>query len=421
MRIGKKIRRIKKREAGWLWYAYEVKFNYTASQENGALVRGTMEAASESAMLDFLARKNLQPVSLVAAPRAPSIFARRINATDAIFLTKYLALMLRAGTDLFRALDILIADFEKPAMKSFLLEVRESLERGQPFYTAFARHSYEFEPVFVSLVKAGEMSGNLEHVFNDLSIMLAKREDLRRKITAALIYPAILLVASLGIVVFLATFALPNIADVFGQAEIAPPFFVASVFAVSKFIAGNLIALGISAGVLIIGSWFFFFHTRVGRRYLNAILRRTPVVRRVIQQIAIQRFAATLGKLLSAGLPIIDSLELTATAVGHYDFEVALQRIAREGVARGASLGDSFRKEPAFPLVITTLIAVSEKAGHLDEVLETLSVFYESEIDSAVKSMVALIEPIMLICLGGIVGLVAMSVIIPIYQLVGSF
>ena len=398
-----------------------MKFNYAASQSNGAIVRGTTEAASESAALDFLARKGLQPVSLAAAPASLGLFARKINATDAIFLTKYLALMLRAGTDLFRALDILIADFEKPAMKSLLLEVRESLERGQPFYTAFARHPYEFEPVFVNLVKAGEMSGNLERVFDDLSMMLAKREDLRRKITAALTYPAILLVASSGIVVFLATFALPRIADVFLSAAISPPLFVAMVFATSKFIAGNLVALVFAAAFALAGGWFFFFRTRSGRRSLDGILRRTPAVRTVVQRIAIQRFAATLGTLMSAGLPIIDSLELTATAVGHYDFEVALRRIAREGVARGASLGDSFRKEPAFPLVIVTLIAVSEKAGHLDEVLATLATFYESEIDGSVKGMVALIEPVMLIGLGGIVGLVAMSVIIPIYQLIGSF
>ncbi len=398
-----------------------MRFSYSAAQNDGAIVRGTVEAVGESAVLDFLARKGLHPISLAALPRSGGIFVSKITVTDTIFLTKYLALMLRAGTDLFRALDILISDFEKPAMKAFLLEVRESLERGQPFYTAFARHPYEFEPVFVNLVKAGELSGNLERVFGDLGGMLAKQEDLRRKISAALTYPAILLVASSAIVVFLVTFALPRISGVFAQADITPPFFVGWVFAVATFLSAHLVAVGILAIIGGFSAWFYLFKTRTGRGQLNDVFRHTPVVKTVMQRIAIQRFASTLGSLLAAGLPIIDALELTATAVGDMQFERALRRIAQEGVSRGASLGDSFRKEPAFPLVITTLIAVSEKAGHLEEVLATLSTFYESEIDSAVKSMVTLIEPLMLIVLGGIVGLIAMSVIVPIYQLIGQF
>ncbi len=398
-----------------------MRFSYSAAESNGTIVRGTVEAVGESAVLDFLARKGLHPVSLSAMPQSGGIFVSKITVTDTIFLTKYLALMLRAGTDLFRALDILIADFEKPAMKALLLEVRESLERGQPFYTAFARHPYEFEPVFVNLVKAGELSGNLERVFGDLGAMLAKQEDLRRKISAALTYPAILLVASSAIVVFLVTFALPRIAGVFGQAGITPPFFVGWVFAVAGFLSAHLISVGALAILGGFSAWFYLFRTRTGRAQLNNAFRHTPVVKTVMQRIAIQRFASTLGSLLAAGLPIIDALELTATAVGDIQFERALRRIAQEGVTHGSSLGDSFRKEPVFPLVITTLIAVSEKAGHLEEVLVTLSTFYESEIDSSVKSMVTLIEPLMLIILGGIVGLIAMSVIVPIYQLIGQF
>lgn len=402
-------------------YTEIVKFSYTASGSGGGLVQGSMDASSENEVLDFLARRGLRPVSVIPQPKRAGIFAAKIDATDKIFLSKYLALMLRAGTDLFRALDILIADFEKPAMKSLLLEVRESLERGQPFYSTFARHPYEFEPIFVNLVKAGELSGNLESSFQELSAMLAKKEDLRRRITSALTYPAILFMASSAIVIFLVTFALPKIAGVFAQGGFAPPPFVAWVFFASQFISKHIVSFGIGGAVAAAILFFIFAKTQSGRAYFHAFLTRVPVVRRVLQRIAIQRFASTLGTLLAAGLPIIDSLELTATATGDYAFEQALRRIAREGVARGSSLGDAFRREPAFPLVITTLISVSEKAGHLDEVLLTLSNFYESEIDSAIKSMVTLIEPLMLIFLGGIVGLIAMSVIIPIYQLIGQF
>ncbi len=398
-----------------------MKFSYVASQPDGKTVRGTVDAPNQTAVLGFLAQRELRPVSVLPASAGGGIFHARINATDVIFLTKYLALMLRAGTDLFRALDILISDFEKPAMKALLMEIREALERGQPFYTTFARYPKQFEPVFVNLVKAGELSGNLEAVFENLSVMLAKKEDLRRRIVSALTYPAILFVASMGIVAFLVTFALPRIADVFQSGGFTPPAFVAWVFAVAGFVSAHVVALGIAGFAALAFLWFFFFRTAVGHAYLFTLLRHVPVVRGVLQRIAIQRFAGTLSSLLRAGLPIIDSLELTATAVGDYAFERALQHIAREGIARGLTLGDAFRREAAFPLVITTLIGVSEKAGHLDEVLATLGTFYDSEIDAAIKNMVTLIEPMMLIILGGIVGLIALSVIIPIYQLIGQF
>jgi len=398
-----------------------MKFSYVASQPDGKIVRGTVDAPSQAAVLSFLAQRELRPVSILPVTAGGGIFRAHINATDIIFLTKYLALMLRAGTDLFRALDILISDFEKPAMKALLMEIREALERGQPFYTTFARYPKQFEPVFVNLVKAGELSGNLESVFENLSVMLTKKEDLRRRIVSALTYPAILFIASMGIVTFLVTFALPRIADVFKSGGFTPPAFVAWVFVIAGFVSTNIIPIGIFALVSAVFLWIFFFRTAVGHAYLFSILRHVPVVRGVLQRIAIQRFASTLSSLLRAGLPIIDSLELTATAVGDYAFETALQHIAREGIARGLTLGDAFRREAAFPLVITTLIGVSEKAGHLDEVLATLGTFYDSEIDASIKNMVTLIEPIMLIVLGGIVGLIAMSVIIPIYQLIGQF
>ncbi len=387
-------------------------------------MRGTAEAAGQNEALDFLTRKELKPVSVIAVREGilhQEIFARNITATDVIFLTKYLALMLRVGTDLFRALDILISDFDKPAVKRFLIEVRESLEKGQPFYTAFARYPRQFEPVFVNLIKAGEISGNLESVFDNLSVMLQKQEDLRRRIVSALIYPAVLLTTSTLIMGFLVTFALPRIADMFLQGDMKPPAFSLFVFTLSKFTAQYMYVIGPAIAAIAIGCAYFFFKTTVGRSLLFGFLYHVPVVKTVLERIAIQRFASTLGSLMRAGLPIIDSLDLTATAVGNARFQGALQRIAHEGVARGLTLGDAFRRERAFPLTITTLIAVSEKAGHLDSVLSTLSTFYESEIDGAIKNMVSLIEPMMLLVMGGIVGFIALSVIVPVYQLIGQF
>lgn len=403
-----------------------MKFNFVATQNDGRVVKGVRDAESREEILEFLARNELRPVSVEPARWQNlairfAAFGRSITPTDKIFLTKYLALMLRAGTDLFKALDILIADFKKPAVKFLLMEIRNTLEKGQPFYITFAKYPKFFSPIFVNLIKAGEISGNLEATFDNLSIMLEKEEDLRRRIRSALIYPILLLIASSLVLTFLVTFALPRIAEVFLQGGLNPPPFSRAVFTVGLFIARNIVILGTTAIIVALFSFLFFFKTQTGRVLLFRFLSHVPVISSVIQRVAIQRFASTLGYLLRAGIPIVDALDLTATAIGHERMAVALRRIAHEGVARGLTIGDAFRKETDFPLVITNLIAVSEKAGHLDEILFTLSTFYESEIDAAIKALVSVIEPAMLVLIGGIVGLIAMSVIVPIYQLVGQF
>jgi len=384
-----------------------------------------VDAETERAVLEFLSRNDLRPIAVNTTPGVLAkefhLFGGSITITDQIFLTKYLALMLRAGTDLFRALDILIVDFQKPAVRSLLTEIRTTLEKGQPFYSTFSRYPYYFSPVFVNLVKAGEISGNLEATFENLSVMLQKEEDLRRRIRSALTYPIVLLVASFLVVAFLVTFALPRIAEVFLQGGFEPPPFSKAVFTVGLFIADNIIWLSAIFFLGALAFWFFFFRTVTGRIIFIRFLGNVPIVKNVIQRISIQRFASTLGYLLKAGVPIIDSLELTAVSVGNERMKLSLQRIAREGVARGLTIGDAFKKETDFPQVVTNLIAVSEKAGHLEAVLFTLSTFYDTEIEAAIKGMVSIIEPLLLIVIGGMVGLIAMSVIVPIYQLVGQF
>ncbi len=403
-----------------------MKFNYTASQSDGKIIKGMVEANNQSEALDFLRQNDLQPISVKRAQWSGLLnlninLGSSITATDKIFLTKYLALMLKAGTNLFSALDILISDFKKPAIRSLLTEIKSNLEKGRPFYITFANYPKHFSSIFINLIKAGEISGNLELTFENLSVMLEKEEDLKRRIRSALIYPVLLFFASMAILVFLVTFALPRIAEIFLSGGLEPPIFSRIVFTVGLFIAGNIWVVGpvVLFGAVI--AFYFFFKTKFGKKILFRFLGRVPVVNRVIERISIQRFALTLGYLMRAGLPIIDSLELTSTAVGNENIEASLKRIAHEGVARGLTIGEAFRRESNFPLVITNLISVSEKAGHLDEVLFILSTFYESEIDASIKTLVSVIEPALLVMIGGVVGLIAMSVIVPIYQLVGQF
>lgn len=401
-----------------------MKFHYIASQANGKVVEGDLDAKDSAEILQFLARKSLKPIS-IRVTRAMDLggvkfFGQPISLSDKIFLVRYLGLMLRAGTDLFKAIDILINDFDKPVLKALLIEIRANLEKGNPFYTTFEKYPKYFSSVFVNLIKAGEASGSLTEVLDTLSESLAKEQELSNKIKAALVYPVILMAMSFLMLILLVTFALPKIANVFLGSGIKPPIFSRIVFGIGLFLNKYVLIILPAMAVFGVGLWFFFFKVYAGRRLISYFGTKIPIIKKVVEQLAFQRFTSILASLMKAGMPIISALEITADAVGSEKIKDALYRIAREGIATGLTIGESFRREPAFPLVITNLIAVSEQAGHIEEILRTLSRFYESEVDISVKTLVAFIEPVLLLFIGVLIGGIAISVIVPIYQLVGG-
>ncbi len=403
-----------------------MRFHYIASQSNGKIVEGEMEAQGVGEVLEFLASKGLKPVSLKKGESVESkknkwrLFEPSISVADKIFLTKYLSLMLKIGTDLFRAIDILIVDFDKPAMRSFLYEIRGNLEKGQPFYLAFARHPKYFSSVFVNLVKSGEASGGLEKTFERLSDTLQREQELRHQIRSALVYPILLLVVAVAVVFFLISFALPKIARVFEDSGFEPPLFSKIVFAIGLFLNKYMIVIILSVIAIIAGGWFIFSQTPLFKKIFQQIIRKLPLIGPLLKEIALQRFALTFSSLFSAGLPILDSLEITAQVVGDEELKDALMRISREGISKGLTIGEAFRKEPVFPKTITNLVAISEKSGNLASILATLAEFYESEIKASVKILTSFLEPLLLAFIGVIVGVIALSIIVPVYQLVGK-
>lgn len=402
-------------------------FHFVASKTDGGMVNGDLDASSTAEVLEYLSKQNLRPISLktekgIGETKGWKFFlSNSVSLEDKMFLSKYLAVMLRVGTDLLRAVDTLMADFDKPALKLLLLEIKTTLEKGQPFYTVFAKYPNYFSPVFINLVKAGETSGNLEQVFEDLSKSLDREADLGRQIKSALIYPIILLGGSMGVLFLLATFALPRIAKVFEGTSVKPPIFSRIVFAVGLFLGKYVVFVLLGLTGLIIFCWYFFTKTEAGRAFIQRMISKTPVIKTVVKNISLQSFCATLSSLLKAGLPIIESLEITANAVGYKEIKDSLLRISREGVSKGLTISESFKREPVFPRVVVNLIAVSEKAGHIEEVLLTLSDFYEADIRASIKVLVSFLEPVLLVLIGGIIGLIAISVIVPIYQLTTTF
>lgn len=398
-------------------------YHYSAMEISGGIIESDLEADNLNQALEFLKKNGLRPISMRPVKQASEgiTFFGGISISDKVFLTKYLALMLRVGTDLLSAVNILIADFDKLSVKNFLLEVRENLTRGQPFYKAFEDHPRVFSLVFVSLVKAAEASGNLQKTFESLSVSTAREADTRNMVRAAVIYPIILLVIATSIMIFLFTFALPKIADVFLQGGIKPPLFSRIVFAFGLFVGHNILTIAFIALSAIGASVFFFYKTETGRRMFGRIITHTPAVSKIYKDLAIQRMANTMSALMKAGLPIMQTISITADTVGLWEYKYALLRVANEGLAKGLTIGEAFRRETVFPKTITNLVAISEKAGHLDETLDTLAAFYEGNIDASIKGLTALLEPLLLLGMGVMVAVIALAIIVPVYQLTTSF
>ncbi len=399
-------------------------YHYVAVDRSGETQEADFDAGTLDDVLHYLSGKELRPIAVKALARdrfsAPRFWGG-ITTSDEVFLTKYLALMLRVGTDLLSAVNILIADFDKPSVKNFLLEVYDSLSRGQPFYESFARHPESFSSTFVNLVKAAEISGNLQKTFEDLSVSLERDAELKSKIRAALIYPIVVLCMAAAILTFLFTFALPKLAVAFSNGAINPPLFSSIVFGVGLFIGANVVPIYTILITAIIVCIVGAKKTETGKRILHNILANLPVIRKVYSDLAVQRMASTMSSLIKAGLPIIETITVAAETVNHRDYQYALMRVANEGLAKGLTIGESFKREAVFPKTLSNLIAISEKAGHLDEVLATLADFYGANIDSSIQTLVSLLEPILLLGMGLMVMIIALSIIVPIYQLTSSF
>ncbi len=401
-------------------------FHYLAQDANGRIKEGNINQPNTKAVLEYLTTQKLKPLSVKpliseGGKKGLAIFRKTLSLADKVFLTKYLALMLKVGTDLFSAIDILIQDFESGPARRFLFETRSNLEQGKPFWKTFDNHPEYFSSVITNLIKAGETSGNLEATLNQVSINLERDRNLQTKVKSSLVYPAILLITSFGMVIFLVTFAVPKLGEMFLSTGQALPTFTKIVLSTGMFLNRNLFIVFPLIIAIPIILFYYFAKTQRGKEKFASFMEKVPVANDLVEKMALERFASVLSSLIKAGMPIIQAIEVTAGAVGHPKYQSALMRISKEHLTQGISMGDSFKKEKIFPAVVSNLLAIGEKAGHTEEILKTLSVFYETEIDASLKTLVSLLEPLLLLVLGVIVGGIALSLIVPVYQLVGQF
>lgn len=400
------------------------KFLWEALNAQGQVNKGELDAKDRAQVMDLIAAQHLTPIMVKESDEKKAfggrvMFAGGVTSVEKVLLFRHMSVMMKAGMGVKDIFEILIKDAEKQALKGILQQGLYNLERGQPLSTTLGAWPKQFSPVVIGLLKAGEASGNLAEVLDQLSTQLKKDYDLRQKVVTAMIYPLILLVASLGLSIFLVTFVVPRITQAFRSSNLPLPAITKFFVAVSDFF--NISPL---MPVFVIGTFFGagFYFSRVasGKRLLSAIAWNIPVTRNLVKKLALSLFARTFANLIQAGLPILSAMEVVANSVGNERYKNSILS-ARPEIQRGAPIAGVFRERAdLFPHLLTSMMEVGEKTGNLEDMLRTVSEFYEEDADRALKTLVTFIEPLMLLIMGFIVGSLALSILLPVYQFVGN-
>ena len=401
-------------------------FLFEATDAQGGVHKDKIEAMDRHEALILLAKKQLTPYFLEEEGKIKgglnlnSGLFERIKPIDRITLVRNLAVTIKAGLNIIEAVQILIVDTNKKILKNILLDAKSSLERGQPLSATFAKYNKYFSPVFSGLIEAGEASGHLDKALEQLGNQVDKEYKLVRKVRSALAYPAILLVASIIVILILLVFVLPRLSRSFELSGAELPGITRAILAVSNAVRNNIIM-----DLVIVGSIFaltsYFRKSPRGRQIFLNFAMKIPVLSELIKKVALVRFTRNLSTLIGSGINIIDALQLSSQTTGNDLYKHRIVASIAE-IKNGIALSDTLKNETKlFPHLLVNMIAVGEKTGTLEYVLKTFSDFYDEEVDASLKDLTTYLEPIMLLFMGVVIGTIALSVLLPIYQLVGKF
>ena len=364
-----------------------------------------LTSAAEEAQAKAKSRRNIDLLAVF----------RRINSGDVAVMTRQLATLVRAGIPLVDAISALTEQVEKEDLKRVLANLRERLNEGTSFAQSLELHPKVFPPIFVNMVAAGEMSGTLEQVLERLADFLDSQAQLKGKVTAALAYPVLMLIIGTLLVGGLMVGVVPKVTSIFESMDQALPWYTQLLIWVSDFLAGYwwILLPTIIVGVYVFNRWR---KSKEGRFKWDALTLRAPVFGSLIQMLAIARFAKTLSTLLGAGVPLLKAMDISNRVLTNALLEKVVQE-ATGSIREGESIAVPLRRSGRFPPMVTHMIAVGEKSGQLEEMLESVSKAYDAQVSTRVTMLTSLLEPIMIVFMGGAVGFIAVAILMPLVQM----
>jgi type IV pilus assembly protein PilC len=395
-------------------------FTYTARDARGDLKTATIDAQNRDDVVAQLRRMRMVVVKIEDAKNAPKkkIGGGGIKMRDIVIFTRQFSTMINSGLPLVQALDILAKQSENKNLSVVTRQVVFDVESGNTVADALKKHPKAFSDLYVNMVAAGEAGGILDTILMRLAVFMEKNDQLVRKVKGAMIYPAVISTVAAGAIIILLIFVIPTFQKMFGSAGIELPLPTRIVIGMSQFLQSYWWLLG-AMGVAAYYGFKKYNSTPNGRLVVDKLMLKVPILGDVIRKSAVSRFTRTLGTLISSGVSILDGLEITAKTSGNRVIQDAIMA-SRASIAGGDTISAPLAKSKVFPPMVISMIAVGEQTGGLDEMLSKIADFYDEEVDAAVSGLLAMMEPLMIVFLGGVVGGMIVAMYLPIFNMINA-
>lgn len=397
-------------------------YNWVAETKKGKVIKGELEAADEKSAGLQLRRRNLKIRKIKPKPKDifenVSFMQPKVTKKDIVIFTRQFSTMIDAGLPLVQGLTILADQAENKTFKRILKEVVKDVEGGSSLAEALEKHPQVFDSLFVNLVAAGEVGGILDTILQRLAAYIEKAEKLKSQIKGAMTYPIVVVAIAIIVISVIMIFVIPVFQDMFASFGKALPVPTQIVVAMSDFTKGNILYM-IGALILFVFLFKKYRGTAGGRKTTDTLSLKLPIFGPLLKKVAVARFSRTLGTMISSGVPIITALEIVAKTSGNVVLEEVIFDV-RSSIAEGQPIAEPLSESDIFPNMVVQMIAVGEATGALDTMLEKIADFYDDEVDAAVAAMTAMLEPLLMVFLGGAIGGLVIAMYLPIFSMAAA-
>ncbi|RLB28023.1 MAG: type II secretion system F family protein [Deltaproteobacteria bacterium] len=395
---------------------------WVATTKKGKKLKGEIEAANEKIALSQLKRRNLTVQKLKPKPKDlfenVSFMQPKVTNKDIVIFTRQFSTMIDAGLPLVQGLTILAEQSENKTFRGILKQITKDVEGGSTLAEALKKHPNQFDDLFVNLVAAGEVGGILDTILQRLAAYIEKAEKLKGQIKGALTYPIVVVAIAILVIAVILIFVIPVFEDMFASFGSALPVPTQIVVNMSNFLKGNIhwCILGL---VALIFAFKRYRGSTSGRRQTDALMLKLPIFGDLLRKSAVARFTRTLGTMIQSGVPILDGLEIVAKTSGNVILEEVIYEV-RSSIAEGQTIAEPLSESGIFPSMVVQMISVGEATGALDTMLEKIADFYDEEVDAAVDALTSMLEPLLMVFLGGSIGGLVVAMYLPIFSMASA-
>jgi type IV pilus assembly protein PilC len=399
------------------------KYNWEARSKSGSVQKGVIEASSVAMVEAQLKKYGLTGITVKEERKKlefnlPGFGGGKVDTKDLVVFTRQFATMIDSGLPLVQCLEILASQQENKTFKTILYKVKESVESGSTFADALGKHPKAFDELFVNMVAAGEVGGILDTILNRLAAYIEKAMKLKKRVKGAMVYPATIMAIAVIVVGVILVFVIPTFAKMFADFGGEMPAPTRFVIGLSNFCKKYIIVM-IVAAFGIRYAIAKYYTTPKGRKAIDGMLLKAPIVGPLIRKVAVAKFTRTLGTMISSGVPIMDGLEIVAKTAGNKIVEEAIYKV-RQAISEGKTMAEPLAASGVFPPMVVQMISVGEATGAMDTMLNKVADFYDDEVDDAVGALTSMMEPLLMVFLGTAVGGLVIAMYLPIFKMAGT-